>query len=531
MKLNPSTSLVSALPAIIIAFAFFGYFYNKAFAIDDPYFLFQAQHVLTDPWHPSSFDIAWNDRFDRASILSPTGPMMAYILVPTVLADGAEWVAHLTVTLFLCWSAYSMVRIALLLGFSRNEALVSSLMLVATPTVIAMSSTAMPDIPGLAFALAGLERWLAFQAHQKWHQAFLAFVFLSLAVLTRSHTAGIVGICALTLVLPLKGQIAKRSVWWLSVAALAAIPAAVLVVSWVTGDTAAETNNLAQTTSFLNLRSASSNFLAFCGHFTLALPLAVPWLLMRGKQLFRWQTLVALLPTTLICWVTLMPWWVFVMAGLGAVSLVDILYDACQRRDALRILLGLWLLITLPICLYIHMPSKYLVLSVPALALLLILESRHYSRSIRRAGLGVWLAGSLLLGFLIIDFDASRTDFGRRAARELVATKPLEGSVWYGGHWGFQWYAEKAGAKSVLSPAFQPRKGDSIVCSETFFIQTAKYHCRAISLLEETQPGGQVMSNGAGFYSNYFGYLPISWGRGDYERFHVLVVTDPGTRW
>ena len=152
-----------AAPAFLWIAVVCAVFSDKAFTIDDPFFLAQANQVLEEPLNPSGFDIVWGPKLGRASEVSPTGPGMAYILAPTAALGGREWVAHLTVFAFLAAGAWVAVAMARRLGATPNEARLVSLALVSVPTVLAMAGTAMPDVPAMAVGLLGLERTLAFR--------------------------------------------------------------------------------------------------------------------------------------------------------------------------------------------------------------------------------------------------------------------------------------------------------------------------------------------------------------------------------
>ncbi len=68
------------------------------------------------------------------------------------------------------------------------------------------------------------------------------------------------------------------------------------------------------------------------------------------------------------------------------------------------------------------------------------------------------------LGFAILRADAAFADVGRRAAAELIAPRIAAGErVWFLGRWGFQWYAERAGARPVTLTAPFPARGDEVV--------------------------------------------------------------------
>lgn len=165
---------------------------------------------------------------------------------------------------------------------------------------------------------------------------------------------------------------------------------------------------------------------------------------------------------------------------------------------------------------YVHVPSKYLIVSAPAAALLL---ARTASTSPRPAqyALGLSVLTGLLLGIAILRADAAVAEVSRVAAQKLVAPQIKSGrTVWYLGHWGFQWYAEKAGARCLNAKPPYPLIGDLIAYHANRSNPLNRQYLEDFILLdriEDRRPGGRVMSKkaGAGFYSNDWGYLPWAW--------------------
>src|SRR5512146_849318 len=115
MKASP---LKYSLPALLLATVILVPFLNKAFTIDDTVFLFEARHVLTDPLHPTAFEMTWERVPERVSLIVPTGPVMASLLVPSILAVGAEWMAHAVQLVLLLAAILATVSLALRLGLT-----------------------------------------------------------------------------------------------------------------------------------------------------------------------------------------------------------------------------------------------------------------------------------------------------------------------------------------------------------------------------------------------------------------------------
>ncbi len=118
---------------------------------------------------------------------------------------------------------------------------------------------------------------------------------------------------------------------------------------------------------------------------------------------------------------------------------------------------------------------------------------------------------------------------GRRVATELITPRIASGKrVWCSGHWGFQWYAEKAGAMSLSGTPPFPTRGDIIVSSavdRSAALQNAPRR-RLLQTVRDATPGGRIMSipANAGFYSNGWGYFPWAWGTGEINRCEVWQV-------
>jgi hypothetical protein len=106
--------------------------------------------------------------------------------------------------------------------------------------------------------------------------------------------------------------------------------------------------------------------------------------------------------------------------------------------------------------------------------------------------------------------------------------------VWFAGHWGFQWYAERAGGRPVALTPPHPVAGDLLVVSRNsepggnVLAMLARRYPRRTHLarVEDRAPGGRVMSKGtgAGFFSQGWGYLPWAWGDDVLDEFDLWRI-------
>jgi 4-amino-4-deoxy-L-arabinose transferase-like glycosyltransferase len=530
-------ALRCAAPALVLAAAILLPFLGKAFTMDDTMFLRQAEHLLSDPLHPTAFEMVWSSAAApvRNSAIMPSGPAMAYLLVPCVRLGGTEWVAHLTQLLLFWLAILATAGLALRLGLDPAGARAASFLLAATPAALAMAGTAMPDVPAMAFGVVGMERFFAWRDGHRWQQGVSAALAFALSALARPHLILLLGIAALAL----PGDFLTRRSWqetrrtaWLP---LVAAPLLVVAAVFATHDPAASPIAMAGAAgTFSSPYLIPGNFVAFATHWTLVMPLALPWAVLRWRVLLRQPFLYIVTITAGYLLLYILPaegmshhaFLIAPAAGLGAGVLLDVLGEGWRRRDAIQIVLGLSLLIALPVVIYIHMPSKYLLASAPTASILVGRALAARSRTLSRAILGATVVAGVVLGLFIIRADAAFSELGRRAANELIAPQVAAGRfVWFAGHFGFQWYAEKAGARCLTMTPPLPLRGDLAVSSLNSFGYAINLFPKRklLATLEDSTPGGRIMdkSLGSGFYSNPWGYLPWAWGDDVLDRFSL----------
>ena len=105
-KISTASVLASAFPALLLATVCLLPYLNKAYLIDDPWFLMMSRQIVQHPLHPMNFDVCWNtvENCSKAYEMTPGNSLMGYALVPTILTGAHEWTAHLT-QLVLVWIA------------------------------------------------------------------------------------------------------------------------------------------------------------------------------------------------------------------------------------------------------------------------------------------------------------------------------------------------------------------------------------------------------------------------------------------
>ena len=116
---------------------------------------------------------------------------------------------------------------------------------------------------------------------------------------------------------------------------------------------------------------------------------------------------------------------------------------------------------------------------------------------------------------ILLVADADFAEYGRRAAAELIAPHVAAGEkVWYGGEWGFHWYAEQAGATISKPGVPGPNPGELLAVGlmEGGAATLKRFPNRElIATRSYDSPHGRTLGGGAGLYGNDWGMVPWVW--------------------
>ncbi|MGA9133428.1 MAG: hypothetical protein WB384_15610, partial [Candidatus Sulfotelmatobacter sp.] len=93
-SVSAASLLACAWPALLLAAVCLVPYLNKAFLVDDSWFLTIAKQVVKHPAHPMDFEICWNNALlngqgRKASQFASGNPLLGqigqgYVLVPTI---------------------------------------------------------------------------------------------------------------------------------------------------------------------------------------------------------------------------------------------------------------------------------------------------------------------------------------------------------------------------------------------------------------------------------------------------------------
>src|ERR1700722_419476 len=345
-KISTASVLASAFPALLLATVCLLPYLNKAYLIDDPWFLMMSRQIVQHPLHPMNFDVCWNtvENCSKAYEMTPGNSLMGYALVPTILTGAQEWTAHLT-QLVLVWIAIvAMTSLIFRFGWDRWHAIVGALLLVAIPPFLPMASTAMPDILATAVALVAMERLAAWKAEQKWSQGVAAAIALGLAGFARPHLVLLLPLAAFFLldsINPREILLELRRKIWLWTPVFAGIGILLALILAVREHNPA----LNPPPAVVWQSNIPLNLFAYLAYFVFPLPLAFCWMASRFKTK-RPGLVFILIPVVLIP--LFLRWNILVvvfLAALGLRVLCGLLYQAFRQRDHMGLFLLLWILI------------------------------------------------------------------------------------------------------------------------------------------------------------------------------------------
>src|SRR5260370_20254441 len=118
-KLPPSVIFLCSLPALILSAACLLPYLNKAFTIDDPVYLLQAQQIRKQPLHPLALDICWVEDMECGPVAQnmPGNVLMSYYLVPVAGLAEPERLVPLMQILPLWGGIAPTLSLAFRLGF------------------------------------------------------------------------------------------------------------------------------------------------------------------------------------------------------------------------------------------------------------------------------------------------------------------------------------------------------------------------------------------------------------------------------
>ncbi len=517
-------------------------FVDKAFTVDDTVYIWVARQILVHPADFFGFSKVWDSLREVPMYdINRNPPGVSYVIAAlmTVFGESERY-------LHLFFIVPAMAVSAGTYGLARQchaRPLPAALCAVFTPVFAVSSSNIMSDTLMVAFYVWAAVAWNHGLDKNRCAPLLGSAVLISCSALTKYY-----GVTLAPLLLVYTLLRTRRFEWRLLVLGLPlAVLAAYEVYTWrlygkgMLGEAASFASQEKWHPGYVSLLKIIHG-LGFAGGCYSIVLFFTPFLI--SRRVWVSTLLVSLagigvynavypderlfvVQNHTVQWLYVAQWAIFVSAGI--IIIIVAARDIRDRRDAISLFLALWVAGALVFSLFINwsITARTLLPMAPALSILLVRRLEILGR-LTAWKLACPLAAAACSTLLVMHGDYAWANSQREAAALFPAKlgkAPEE--VYYMGHWGFQYYMEKWGAKPVTDA---PIKQDSLVVlprNNCFsFIPDARTseHLMTLKLPLNSWVCTMQSLGGAGFYSDHFGPLPFALGRVPEEEYRIYRV-------
>jgi 4-amino-4-deoxy-L-arabinose transferase-like glycosyltransferase len=511
-------------------------FLGKPFHIDDPLFLWIAQQITRHPLDPYGFTVAWGVTPEPIFATMQNPPLCSYFIgLVASVAGWSEIALH---------SAFLIVAVAAVLGTFAlahrlcQSPITASLLTLFTPTFLVSATNVMCDVMLLALWVWTVECWLAGLERERLWLLAVASLLAAAAVLTKYFGISVVPLLAVyTLVRK------PRSWYYL---AFLVIPVLITVAYEVLTRTVYGRGMFSGAVSFVH--PFSNDWQLHATQLVIGLSFVGGCLL--GAVFFapcrQWRFLAASAAVLAIAAFVFYEFglypesaanrtavWVegalFIAVGLALLGLAVV--DLIQRRSSDSLLLLIWVFGTFIFASFLNwaITARAILPMAPAISILVMRQFGPDLEVTRRGLIGVVCAAMISLIVAAGDYSLARV--GRAAAGHFRSHFSAEShTVWFHGHWGFQYYMEQWGAKAITTES-KTSLGDIIIIAESYPENLPVPLHKLIGgerVAFSSLPWVATLSGpaGAGFYCHALGPLPWVIDRVPPETFYVARLID-----
>lgn len=524
-------------------------FVGKAFNIDDPLFIWAAQHIQTHPGDPYGFSVNWYGTDTPMSLINKNPPLVSYYIALAASVLGwSEIALHLAFLLPALAVATGMFLVAR--RFCERP-LLAALAGLLTPVFLVTGLTVMSDMLMLAFWVFAVYFWIQGLDTGRRGALLLAGVLIGAAALSKYFAIALI---------PLLGFYAvarQRRIDWSLLYLL--IPVALLLwYQWATHqlygrglllDAAAyatDTRAMFQRgviprlyigLTFTGGCIASAFFFARQLWSTTALTLWALAALLCALALLALPTLAVVPLSGQAHWLLALQLALWGTTGAALLTLAAL--DVHRQRDADSLFLFLWMTGTFVFAGFINWNTNgrsILPMIVPAG----ILIARHLERraaSTRQFRLPATIfplacAAALSLAVTWADYRFAET--GRTGAWMIQQKYAASaGNAWFLGHWGFQYYMQQRGALPLNVKNLRFASGDILAAPTTnsnpYTLAPQTTEPEAVDVQQCTWLATMNPGTGAGYYADASGPLPFAFGSIPAERFRIYSISPPSS--
>ena len=536
-------------------------FLNKAFHIDDPLFLWMAQQISMHPGDPYGFAVNWYVSNQPMFSIMQNPPLNSYYMA--LMASFLGWSEPAMHGAFLVPAVAAVLGTFFLARRLSGSPLLAALLLLFTPVFLVSATGVMCDVWLLALWVWSIECWLRGLERNTFWLLLLSAILVAAAEMTKYFGVAMVPLLAVyTLVR--ERRVTPRILYLfvpiLVIASYEVITKAkygqdlfsnAMLVSW-NENAKPEQHFFPQL--FIGLSFAGGCFFSVLFYAPLlkrsreaGMVTAESGSPQRVRPVADCKPNFQILLAGTVIFVILVPLFyfgaartalslgiaiegaLFVTIGIGILALA--LIDIVRHKSADSLLLGLWVFGTFVFAAVMNwtITSRTFLPMAPAVVILLIRQLRvpamvaaafaHGRRlpilPLRKVAATWWLLlPAALVSLLITIGDYKLASTARIAAGQFQQRfRDESGSVWFEGHWGFQYYMQPWGAKPLDSEQHGLVADDVVIVPVNNTNVSRKPSAPTIASFEQmnyAQFFAITMSRelGAGFYSSKWGPLP-----------------------
>jgi 4-amino-4-deoxy-L-arabinose transferase-like glycosyltransferase len=552
--------------AVTLAFLLLVPFLGKAMTIDDPLFIWVAKHIQTQPLDPYGFSANWYGTLLPMTTNVQNPPLASYWLALAGLASWNDLWLHLAMLPWAILLVVGVMRLARRLGADPFWA---ALLTVGTSAFLVSATTVMCDIMMLCLMTWAIVLWIDGLDRGAWGRLVIAAALGGLAALTKYFALSVIPLlAAYTLI---RGLAEKRTAWSVS-RLLPLLTMVALVGIWHLWSQNLYGHSHVRSAARYAGEVSSPDFERYYAAITflggcLVWPLVIGF--WRARSLGRLLLTIAAAFGAYGLWIVMKDRDVadhltgraemlagnpllyllgaaFFAAGVAAIYLT--LHHLWQRwREPSAWLLAIWILGAIVFLAAINwtVAARNVLPAVPPMAVLATMLSvpGNQKRGAMAATddeqplgwvpLAVAAVVGLAMAVTATWADSSWANGIRERTDELAARfRKDDRTVYFQGHWGFQYYMEHQGAVALdrLDPKF--RRKSVVVCpyNNTNVIPLGdRPGWRIVDEVWEPLVWRPRLSDsmaGAGFHSVIFGPLPMTFSADNSDVYETFALCD-----
>jgi hypothetical protein len=515
-------------------------FLGKPVHLDDPLFVWTAQHLQTHPLDFYGFTVDWGLAPAPMSGQMQNPPLAAYYLaVVGRLFGWSEEALHF---------GFLLPALAFIAGtffLARRfcaQPLAAALAAVAAPVFLLSATSLMCDTMMMVLWVWSVHWWLEGLERKSAARLAAAAVLIAGCSLTKYF-----GACLIPLLLVYTVQRERRAGDWILFLFL---PVLVLAgYQWLTDRLYGQGLLMAAAVYATHLRIEGGlgvkglETLAFMGG-CLLVPLAAAPLLWKSRgmvALLAGAVAVALLVLVMkkvgvtvvagplgVKWLLVLQLALFASGGFMILVLAAL--EVLRERTPEAVLLFLWIAGTFLFVAVVNwtVSGRNILPMLPAACFILIRRLERQSKDVRHI---FWPLGiSLVVALWAAQGDWQLANSAREAA--LLINRQWgsgPGPIFFEGHWGFQYYMEQLGAKPlVLEPLRLPPHAIVVMpVNNTCWVDLPANQVEPLAEVTVKAANWITLMNnsvGAGYYSDDWGPAPFVFGPAQPERYFIVKV-------